>query len=135
MWQFIAGWLLVQWRWSHLKITPALVDIWQDSETSLRKSCLDNFQHWYLSDMLASVYSYHVMVKSISCCCVHGRRVTSNPVTYIAQSIMVILLELLLPICIILILCSPELNDHVCLFFNPFLIVERPVLWGWSVVF
>ena len=33
--------------------------------------------------MLASVYSYRVMVKSISSCCVHGRRVISNPVTYV----------------------------------------------------
>ena len=32
--------------------------------------------------MLASVYSYHVMVKSVSSCCVRGRRVLSNPVTY-----------------------------------------------------
>ena len=31
--------------------------------------------------MLASVYSYRVMVKSISCCCVRGRWVLSNPVT------------------------------------------------------
>ena len=33
--------------------------------------------------MLASVYSYRVMVKSVSTCCVRGRRVLSNPVTYI----------------------------------------------------
>ena len=32
--------------------------------------------------MLASVYSYRVMVKSVSSCCVHGRWVLSNPVTY-----------------------------------------------------
>ena len=32
--------------------------------------------------MSASVYSYRVMVKSVSSCCVHGRRVLSNPVTY-----------------------------------------------------
>ena len=32
--------------------------------------------------MLASVYSYPVMVKSVSSCCVRGRRVLSNPVTY-----------------------------------------------------
>ena len=32
--------------------------------------------------MLASVYSYCVMVKSISSCCVHGIRVISNSVTY-----------------------------------------------------
>ena len=31
--------------------------------------------------MLASVYSYRVMVKSISSCCVRGRWVLSNPVT------------------------------------------------------
>ena len=31
--------------------------------------------------MLASVYSYRVMVKSVSSCCVRGSRVLSNPVT------------------------------------------------------
>ena len=62
MWWFIAGWLLVHWRWSHLKTTPALMDVWQDPETSLSKTSLDNFQHWYLADMLASVYTYHVKV-------------------------------------------------------------------------
>ena len=36
--------------------------------------------------MLASVYSYCVMVKSISSCCVRGRRVLSNPVTIIQVS-------------------------------------------------
>ena len=85
VWRFIAGWLLVHWRWSHLKITPALVDVWQDSETSHSKSSLGNFQHWYLADMLASVYSYCVMVKSISSCCVRGRWVLSNPVTYVIR--------------------------------------------------
>ena len=77
--------LLVHWRWSHLKITPALVDVWQDLETSHSKSSLGNFQNWYLADMLASVYSYRVMVKSlsVSSCCVRGRRVLSNPVTYV----------------------------------------------------
>ena len=34
--------------------------------------------------MLASVYSYRVMVKIISSCCVRERQVLSNPVTYIA---------------------------------------------------
>ena len=33
--------------------------------------------------MLASVYSYRVMVKSVSSCYVRGRRVLSNPVTYV----------------------------------------------------
>ena len=33
--------------------------------------------------MLASVYSYRVIVKSVSSCCVRGRRVLSDPVTFI----------------------------------------------------
>ena len=89
MWRFIAGWLLVHWRWGHLKTTPALVDVWQDSETSHSKSSSGNFQHWYLADTLASVYSYRVMVKSVSSCCVRGRWVLSNPVTnmYLCRNI------------------------------------------------
>ena len=35
-----------------LQTTPALMDIWQDPETSLSKSSLGNFQLWYLADML-----------------------------------------------------------------------------------
>ena len=36
--------------------------------------------------MLASVYSCRVMVKSVSSCCVRGRRlVLSNPVTYVGS--------------------------------------------------
>ena len=31
--------------------------------------------------MLASVYNYRVMVKSVSSCCVRGKQVLSNPVT------------------------------------------------------
>ena len=38
--------------------------------------------------MLASVYSYRVMVKSVSSCCVRGRRVLSNPVTYTYLTLM-----------------------------------------------
>ena len=83
VWWFIASWLLVQWRWSHWKFIRTFVDIWQDSETSHSKSSLGNFQHWYLPDVLASVYSYHVIVKTVSCCYVHGRWVISNPVTYV----------------------------------------------------
>ena len=41
--------------------------------------------------MLASVYSYCVMVKSVSSCCVHGRRVLSNPVTYVRSYIATII--------------------------------------------
>ena len=36
-----------------------------------------------LPEMLVSVYSYCVMVKSVSCCCVFGSQVFSNPVTYV----------------------------------------------------
>ena len=34
--------------------------------------------------MLVNLYSYRVMEKSVSCCCVRGRRVISNPVTYVS---------------------------------------------------
>ena len=42
--------------------------------------------------MLASVYSYRVMVKSVSSCCVRGRWVLSDPVTnYLTYSISYLL--------------------------------------------
>ena len=40
------------------------------------------FQHQYLAELLVNVYSYCLMVKSVSCCCVRGRWHFSNPVTY-----------------------------------------------------
>ena len=51
--------------------------------TSLSKSSLGNFQHWYLANMLASVYSYCVKVKVYFLveCMEDGLRI-SNPVTY-----------------------------------------------------
>ena len=39
--------------------------------------------------MLASVYSYRVMVKSVSSCCVRGRRFLSNPVKYEGHELVV----------------------------------------------
>ena len=35
----------------------------------------------YLPELLVNVYSYHVMVKSMSYCCVHTSWLFSNPVT------------------------------------------------------
>ena len=50
--------------------------------TSLRnKPQQGNFQHQYLPELLVNVYSYHLMVKSVSCCCVRGRCLFSNLVT------------------------------------------------------
>ena len=55
--------------------------------TSLRnkpqqsKNSLGNFQHQYLAELLVNMHSYHLMVKSVSCFCVHGRWLFSNPVT------------------------------------------------------
>ena len=52
--------------------------------------------------MLASVYNYRVMVKSISCCCVRERWFISNPVTFSLKDYMdivefrILLLALLL---------------------------------------
>ena len=39
--------------------------------------------------MLASVYSYRVIVKSVSSCCVHGKQVLSNPVKYEGHELVV----------------------------------------------
>ena len=72
--EYTAGYLLIQGRWSHLKTTQALMDISQASETSHSKSRLGKFQYQCLSELLVNVYSYCLMVKSVSYCCVCGRR-------------------------------------------------------------
>ena len=83
MWWITAGCLLAKGIWTHLKATRALVDIWQASETSHSKSSQGNFQHQYWPEVLVNVYSYCLMVKSVSRCCVRGRRLFFNPVTHI----------------------------------------------------
>ena len=81
MWWITAICLSVKGIWSHLKIIRALEDVQQASETSHSKSSLGKFQHQYLTKLLVDVYSYHLMEKSVSCCCVHGSWLSSNPVT------------------------------------------------------
>ena len=81
VWWITASCLLVKGRWTHLKAALGFVDVWQASETSHSKSSLDNVQHKYLPAFLVNVYSYHLMVKSVSCCCVCGSWLFSNPVT------------------------------------------------------
>ena len=54
----------------------------RSQETSHSKSNLGNFQHQYLPELLVNMYSYHFDgEKSVSCCCVRGRWLFSNPVT------------------------------------------------------
>ena len=36
----------------------------------------------YLAELLANVYSHCLMMKSVSCCCVHGRRLFLDSITY-----------------------------------------------------
>ena len=66
--------------------------------TSLRtshvhsKSNQDNFQHQYLPELLVNVYVYHLMVKSVSCCCVCGSWLFSNLVTY-DVSVMIFVID------------------------------------------
>ena len=50
--------------------------------TSHSKSSSGNFQYQYLAELLVNVYSYCLMVKSVSCCYVRGRQLFSNLVTY-----------------------------------------------------
>ena len=78
MWWITAGYLLVKGRWSHLKVTQALMDFRQARETSHTKSSLDYFQHQYLGELLVNIYSHHLMVKSVSCCCVRGSQFRSH---------------------------------------------------------
>ena len=47
-----------------------------------QQSSLGNFQHQYLPELLVNVYSYHLMVNSVTLCCVRGRWLFSNLVTY-----------------------------------------------------
>ena len=56
--------------------------------------------------MLASVYSYRVMVKSVSSCCVRGRWVLSNPVKY---TVAIIFDEVLQDV------CRLQANSHLVL--------------------
>ena len=60
--------------------------------TSLRnKSSPGNFQHQYLAELLVNVYSYCLMVKSVSCCCVRGSRLFSELVTFIVRLLLTIM--------------------------------------------
>ena len=63
---------------SHLKVAWVLVDIWQVSEKSHRKSSPGNFQYQYLPELLVNVYSYCLMVKSMSYFSVCGSQLFSN---------------------------------------------------------
>ena len=45
-------------------------------------------QHQYLAKLLVNVYSYCLMVKNVSCCCVHGSRLFSDLVTNALSVIM-----------------------------------------------
>ena len=58
IWWFTAGHQLVQGRWSHLKTTQVLVDIWKAWETSHSKCSLGNCQHQCLPESLVNIYSY-----------------------------------------------------------------------------
>ena len=41
----------------------------------------DQLSASYLAEMLVNVYSYRLIVKSLSCCCVDGRLLFTNLVT------------------------------------------------------
>ena len=75
--------LLVKGICRQLKATRTLVDVWQASETSHSKSSPNVFQHQYLPELLVNVYGYHLMVKSLTLCCVCGRWLFSNLVTFL----------------------------------------------------
>ena len=76
-----AGYLLFNGRWSHLRVTQALMDVWQAAKQATAKS-LGYFQHQYLAKLLVNMYSYCLMVKSVFYFCVRGKSLFSNPVTF-----------------------------------------------------
>ena len=79
MWCFTAGCLIGQGRWNHLKTTWALIDVWYASATSHSKRILKAFSNnTYLNCLLLSC----VLMKNVSCCCVHENCLLSNPVTF-----------------------------------------------------
>ena len=63
-----------------MKPFEALMDVWQTSETSHNKS---SSGYQYLPEVLVTVYSFCLMVKSVSCCCVRESRHFSNHVTFL----------------------------------------------------
>ena len=81
VWRFPSSWQLVKSHHSHLKTTRALVDVWQATETSHRKSRLVKHWQWNIHKLLANGHSYQVMVKSVSGHRVRGSRLLSNLVT------------------------------------------------------
>ena len=73
MWWITACCLFVKTRWSHLKTTQALMDIWQASETSHSKNIIGNFQHQCLNKLFINVYSYHLWwIVCLAVVCVEG---------------------------------------------------------------
>ena len=44
-----------------------------------------------IPDWIISVYSHHLMVKSMSCCCVHGSWLFSDSVTYAVGDLVLVL--------------------------------------------
>ena len=74
-----------QWEMEPFEGDLSLVHIRQASETSHTQSSLDNFHHQYLAELLVNVYSYCLMVKSVSCCYVHVSWLFSDSVTYICN--------------------------------------------------
>ena len=64
----------------HPSLSTHCREVWHASETNHSKNRLGYFhdQYQYLPELLVNVYSYRLMVKSVSCCCVHGRQIFSN---------------------------------------------------------
>ena len=76
--EFTTSCPLVKERGSHLRTNVALTDIWKASEASQSKSSLGNLQHQYLPQLLINVYSYRLMKKSVSCCCVKSSHILGH---------------------------------------------------------
>ena len=67
-----------------------------------------NFQHQYLAKLLVNLYSYCLMVKSVSCCCERGSRLFSGLVTVIFVS-YILHAQLLKVVLLLIISCSDSI--------------------------
>ena len=64
-WWFSARWLPVKANQWHLMNTRTLVDVWQASGTSLKKSRPVNFRQWCCDSWLAYWWSFGLAMKNI----------------------------------------------------------------------
>ena len=89
----------------------------QASQARHSKGSLGNFDHKYLSKLLVYAYYYHLMEKSVSSCCMYGRKIFSNSVTIIYWSCLIIQDKITFPLVVLKVQ-----KQIICLYKHQFLV-------------